>query len=93
MASYEDNIRRIEIVANDNLRELLRAPADARDYVIERRANLVRCEDFRRSIAGHIGFDEIASERAREVVGKISAIVAANQDSSHADPNDTGAFS
>jgi hypothetical protein len=67
------------IDGNDNLGELLKAPAKVRDYVIGHFARLIQNVNFKRSIAGHIGFDVLASERAHDVVERIAGVVNKNQ--------------
>jgi predicted nucleotidyltransferase len=63
------------IDGRDNLEELLQAPENVRNFVIERFAYLIRNENFKRSIAGHLGFDSTAAERARNVVQRIAHII------------------
>ncbi len=63
------------VEGNDNLDEILTAPASVNNYVIQSFADLLQMEEFRRSIAGHIGFEESASERAKDVIDKITGFV------------------
>jgi predicted nucleotidyltransferase len=67
------------IDGKDNLEELLRTPENVRNYVIKRFAHLIQNEDFKRSIAGHIGFDKTATERANNVVERIAGVVDKNK--------------
>lgn len=66
------------IDGKQHLDELLQAPETVRNFVIGRFADLRRNEDFKRSVAGHIGFDTTAAQRAADVVKKMSDIVDKN---------------
>ena len=67
------------IDGKDNLEELLQAPENVRNYIIERFAHLIHNENFKRSIAGHLGFDSTAAERANNVAQRIAGIVDKNR--------------
>jgi predicted nucleotidyltransferase len=67
------------IDGKDSLGELLQAPENVRNYVIERFAGLIRNENFKRAIAGHVGFDSTAAERANNVAQRIADIVDKNR--------------
>jgi hypothetical protein len=63
------------IDGKDNLEELLQAPENVRKYIIERFAHLIHNENFKRTIAGHLGFDSTAAERARNVVHRLTHVI------------------
>jgi hypothetical protein len=76
-ADMEDIIGIVD--GNDNLDQLLTAPAKVRKYVIKSLALLIDKEDFRRAVAGNIGFEVSASQRAKDVVEKIDWVVKKSQ--------------
>jgi predicted nucleotidyltransferase len=67
------------IDGKDNLEELLQAPENVRNYIIEGFAHLIHNENFKRSIAGHLGFDSTAVERAHNIVQRIAHIIHKNR--------------
>ena len=70
MASYKDNINRI-----DDLNEIVTSPPGVRNYLIQSFDTLLKDNNFKRSITGHIGFETSAFERAGEVIDKMKKIV------------------
>jgi hypothetical protein len=75
MASSEDNLKRLDVIADG----LGQAPENVRNYIIECFAHLIHNENFKRSIAGHLGFDSTAAERANNVAKRIAGIVDKSQ--------------
>jgi hypothetical protein len=63
------------IDANDDLLEILEAPANVRHHIVEHFSRLLNNMAFRRSIAGHIGFGSIASDRANDIEEKMNEII------------------
>jgi predicted nucleotidyltransferase len=67
------------IDGKDNLEELLQAPENVRNYVIESFTHLIHNENFKQSISGHIGFDSTAAERAKNVAQRIASVIDKNR--------------
>lgn len=59
----------------DDCNEIVTSPLGVRNYLIQSFDTLLKDNNFKRSIAGHIGFETSASERAGEVIDKIKKIV------------------
>lgn len=70
----------------DDLNEILTSPVSVRNYLIQSFDEFLKNDNFKRSIAGHIGFETSASERAGEVINKIEKIVEGR------DKNNNGIF-
>jgi len=62
------------IDGNEHLNEISSAPESVKEYVIQTFKKLVADDNFKVSIAGHLGYDDIAAERAKSVLGKMMEI-------------------
>lgn len=62
------------IDGNENLREILESPSTVKEFIKLSFIDLLNSLSFKSSIAGHIGFETSAIERARNVVLKMEDI-------------------
>ncbi|MFC1584967.1 hypothetical protein ACFL5V_05425 [Fibrobacterota bacterium] len=73
----EDIINIID--GNEDLKEILSAPVRVRSYLLDSFKRLLGADKFKRSVAGHIGYETSAVERAGDVIEKMMNLVKGNR--------------